>query len=388
MRRALATLMLGSSVVVMPAMLAAETAAGLEASQGALAPLARTAPETIAGDAPQTTVSVDREGPQSNLREDRDTDGPHIVVTTKPESSDAASIAFTVDDAASGYSTRNGVTAFATSSAGVSRFVAEAGNGARVLTTYSTPQPDYVSRTTFDFSHGEHPRQNSRGDWYIESGDDRLGAILAPWSRDAAGRVLATRYEWQDSTLIQTVDVPDSARFPIVADPAWTYTWTASVKVGSPQDVHDKMHDCFNCIFPVEGAPRSWPHSGQVLPLVVRPFSGLPSVPFTCIFGETTYFTPNPLYPGGEFGFWFEAAAGHVDGVGSRISFDWWTGADRPEPNEKMRLTVYGDIVNEHPATLPRPVYLAGAKGTWTQFLIHYVDAFGHGRQPFFHWVN
>ncbi|MDK1475280.1 hypothetical protein QNO07_17960 [Streptomyces sp. 549] len=50
-----------------------------------------------------------------------------------------------------------------------------------------------------------------------------VGAIEAPWARDADGRPVETSYELQGEKLVQTV-VPDAeTNFPVVADPKFTW---------------------------------------------------------------------------------------------------------------------------------------------------------------------
>jgi hypothetical protein len=363
----------------------------IEASSAAERAVQEVAPSVLEGDVEHTSVKVTAEPSATSARE---TDParplePQVVVTTTPEDSQPMSVAFTLDGTSAALPEADGVSTFLTHDASVSRLVTESSDGARVLTSYARPQASYESRTTFHLEEGEHAEERANGDWYLERGNDIMGVIRAPWALDARGVALQTRYRWEGSTLVQSVVVPDTAVFPVVADPAWSYTWTAVIRIGSPGDVHNKMTACFNCIFPVEGAPSAFPRIGQVLPLVVRPYrgSGL-IVDFTCIFAGFQNLGPNLLFPNGDFGFWFDAGRGHVDGAGSNISFDWWTGSD-PLPNEHMRFTVYGSIVNSNPAGLPRGVYATGAKTTWGTFIQTYVSRAGGIGDPFdWNWLN
>jgi hypothetical protein len=93
----------------------------------------------------------------------------------------------------------------------------------------------------------------------------------------------------------------------------------------------------------------------------------------SCIF-EQEQFLPagNPLFPGGDFAFYFTADKGHVDGAGSTISFDWWTGAEKPVAGEKMRFTVAGYVLNGDVPGGQR-LYRADAKSEWGKFINQYM---------------
>lgn len=51
-----------------------------------------------------------------------------------------------------------------------------------------------------------------------------LGEVAAPWAVDADGNPVATEYELDGTTLVQTVKVTPDTTFPVVADPKW-YWW-------------------------------------------------------------------------------------------------------------------------------------------------------------------
>jgi hypothetical protein len=59
----------------------------------------------------------------------------------------------------------------------------------------------------------------------IKLGDRlRVGAVDAPWAKDANGKSLPTHYQVQGQTIRQVVDFTGAA-FPVVADPKITYGW-------------------------------------------------------------------------------------------------------------------------------------------------------------------
>ncbi|WFR67507.1 hypothetical protein P9139_02870 [Curtobacterium flaccumfaciens] len=145
------------------------------------------------------------------------------------------SVKFALDGATTTTGTADGVTSFATKDADVARYISDAGTGARILTAYAAPQDSYESRTTFSFVEGEHVAPRPGGGYYFKVGDDIVGALDPAWALDANGASLETTYRWDGSTLIQDVQVPADATFPVVADPAWSYTWTAVVKRVPPR---------------------------------------------------------------------------------------------------------------------------------------------------------
>lgn len=52
-----------------------------------------------------------------------------------------------------------------------------------------------------------------------------FGHINAPWARDAGGHAVPTSYRLDGTTLVQTVHVDAGTRFPVVADPKYTWGW-------------------------------------------------------------------------------------------------------------------------------------------------------------------
>lgn len=356
--------------------------------------LARLAPSRVWTDSSDTDVRVAQNTTRSTTTARssmRALSAPAIAISTHPDDSAPQHLNFSLDRATEELGSSNGVTTFGTDSPSVGRYVSEAPTGASILTAYAAPQTSYESRTTFDFADGEEPVQKADGGFYLKNEGIVRGVLEPAWAVDGAGRDLATRYRWEGSTLVQTVDVPSDAKFPILADPAWSYTWTAIIKVGSTADIHSRMHNCFNCIFPVNGAPKAFPKHGQALPLTVPIIPGVPGLNFACTFQFEQWVPASPgLFPAGDFGFWFSAAKGHVDGVGSTISFDWvGTPSDVARaPGEKMQFIVYASIVNSNPGGVPQAVYLTGAKATWSQFATRYVLANGGSAEQSWYWTN
>lgn len=146
----------------------------------------------------------------------------------------------------------------------------------------------------------------------VSLGDEILGSIKKPWAVDASGRQLNTYFILNGMSLTQHVDITPSTIFPVVADPNWGYLMTFTLR----EDYWvswNKLHACFNCYFPVVGAPRSWPAFGQLLPLKVIQAGQV--VNMECKMNYTWHYSN--LYR------WqFLATKNHVDGLGSNIIFD------------------------------------------------------------------
>jgi hypothetical protein len=178
-------------------------------------------------------------------------------------------------------------------------------------------------------------------------------AIFAPWAEDAAGNALRTSYTFTASTITQHVAVNSSTKFPIVADPAWSYTVTYSTGSTTYSKAKTLLHSCFNCAFPVSGAPKAFPSPGQLLPLTVGPWN------FHCNFGSESSSSGQGV---NSWGFYFNAATGHVDGVGSHIYFTITSSSGGNV------LSVYAYVVNSDPAGVTKTVYQLGAEAEWANF--------------------
>lgn len=393
-RNILLTFVAGGSVVVgafagaVPA--SAEGSAAGESISDPHALLEEVAPSLLVGDAPQTSVDV---GATENLSPKSEGEpGVPVTVTVAPKDSEPVSVPIQLEAATTPDPVADaGITSFNTASDNVKRYVVENSVGASVVTAYQLPQDSYKSSTTFALPAGFYPQKQASGEYYLTNGGEVRGAVMPPWAKDATGRDLKTSYEWDGLTVTQDVEVPADAVFPITADPAWSYTWTAVIKIGDPLTLRTKMHSCFNCTFPVQGAPAAFPVTGQKLPLTVG-IAGI-NLDFTCIFDQEAWTPKVPeLYPNGQFGFWFNSAPSHVDGAGSRISFNFWT-KQETDSSIKMRFTVTGNITNETPAGMPQWIYLPGAKAQWEVFVRRAIVAVGgpvstQAQNSYWNWIN
>lgn len=394
-RRVAATLIAGVAIVASVGIVAlpanALAASGLSVNDPQSL-LQAAAPAILAGDSPTTSVNV---GNRSNLQSESAkavaTSVP-VAVTVAPKDSTPQTVALSLDGATSPQFTNvQGISSFNTDSADVKRYAVANPVGVSIVTAYQHPQATYVSTTTFTLPDGFYTKKTGPGNYYLTNGDEIRGVVMAPWAHDATGRPLPTTFSWNGLSVTQRVKVPSDAVFPIVADPAWSYTWTATINIGSPLNLRTQMHNCFNCVFPIQGAPHAFPTPGTDLPLYVG-IAGV-SANFHCTFGNEAMTPPVPqLYPNGEFGFYFNSASGHVDGLGSMISFDFWT---KNESNSaiKMRFTVYGSVANSNPGGVPQWLYLVGAKAAWGGFVQKVVMAEGGPINPqaqagYWSWIN
>jgi hypothetical protein len=168
---------------------------------------------------------------------------------------------------------------------------------------------------------------------------------------DSTGKALPTHYEWSGTTVTQVVDISDpSIVYPVALATSWAYTMDFNVERNGPTAIWNYMHGCFNCFFPVDGAPHNWPSLGQDLPLTVLGIGN-----FHCTYNWEDNFLPV------GFDFRFESASGHVDGDGSMIQF---TVTDDGSPTH---LQVFAITQNDFPEPV-KATYMLGAQQTWQQF--------------------
>ncbi|MET8688906.1 hypothetical protein ABZV77_32320 [Streptomyces sp. NPDC004732] len=81
-------------------------------------------------------------------------------------------------------------------------------------------------------SHGEGEGEAVGEDTEI------LGAVDAPWAKDANGNAVPTRYRLDGDKLTQTVDVTADTAFPVVADPKVSLGWSIYLRF-SKKEVKD-----------------------------------------------------------------------------------------------------------------------------------------------------
>lgn len=166
---------------------------------------------------------------------------------------------------------------------------------------------------------------------------------------DNSGKPVPSFYALDSGVLTQTVSISNEGiNFPVVARSDLGYTAEyATQKSASSNEAILKI--CFNCYFPVAGAPVAFPSPGDLLPLTVAGFN------FECRFKSEFEGT------GGSWGYTFDATTNHVDGSGSSIVFDFKI------IDGSWHLQVSALVVNDFLAN--NPVYELGAKRTWQDFV-------------------
>jgi hypothetical protein len=198
-------------------------------------------------------------------------------------------------------------------------------------------------------------------------GGAALGAIQTPWARDANGADVPVEYSWDAGTLTQKFDVSEASAFPLVAQSGWSYQQSWPLWSKTVAQNRTNLYNCFNCLFPVGGAPRQFPSYGQHLPLTVN--MGLPGVNanFACTMAD--HYWQNSTNPRNQyFGWYFRSAAGHVDGLGSTINFSINPAWDQGSSGTYSQLVVDGWVVNDNPLGIGQPAYVAGAYLNWQNF--------------------
>ncbi|WP_146088090.1 hypothetical protein [Rathayibacter sp. AY1B5] len=203
--------------------------------------------------------------------------------------------------------------------------------------------------------HIESHLDNVDGSVYLFLENGKTLYVEKPWARDASGADVSTHFEVDGDYLRQIIESPEDVRYPLVADPAWSHTMDYGIGSTTPGVAQKVLHGCFNCYFPVPGAPRDFPAAGGDSPLSI----GLMNLHCTFKQERVGPFPDEPTYS-----FMFDSAEGHVDGLGSRITFAFFK-----KPGEgTFTLSVHGYIVNDNPGGFGRPAYLTGAAGQWSIF--------------------
>jgi len=191
-----------------------------------------------------------------------------------------------------------------------------------------------------------------------------LGTLDKPWAFDMDKKPLRSWFTLDDGILVQHISVDRSTRYPVVSDPNWSYSldiWYNDFYVHSstksPNTVTAMLRSCFNCYFPVAGAPIYYPYVGQTMPLkIAKPIPPFDLLPAPVRVSE--------VY---KYGWKFIALPGHVDGAGSTIQFVWYS-----DSIGLLHLSVAASIVNPDPCGLTsivcQAVYPSVAQTTWQKF--------------------
>lgn len=187
------------------------------------------------------------------------------------------------------------------------------------------------------------------------SDSDNYGVLDAPVGVDAKGKTVALKTEVDGSSVSYKVANPASASFPVALAAGWNYTVTyAWYDVNWPSYVpYSKaaaaLKACFNCSFPLAGAPKAYPVNGQKIPLKVSLAGISKPAPVQVLNAKKSPVT-----------FTFKTLPGHFDGVGSTIQFNLFSGR-----NNEFVLGVSAKITS---SSVPKWLNSAAAKSTWRTF--------------------
>lgn len=188
---------------------------------------------------------------------------------------------------------------------------------------------------------------------FIQGTDEsqQYGVIEKPVGIDATGKEVELSTTVSGSKISYTVADPQKAVFPVATAAAWSYTVAYTWKdVGWPAYVSFKkaaaaLKKCFNCSFPLKGAPKAFPVKGQKINLSVMGFKAPVQV---------TKASKSPLT-------WtFKTLPGHFDGAGSTIQFNLFSGR-----NNEFALGVTAKVTS---SSIPQWLNKNASQKTWRTF--------------------
>ncbi|SDZ14390.1 hypothetical protein [Herbiconiux ginsengi] len=297
--------------------------------------------ETSIPPTPAEAAAVEAETGVAPFRADLPTDPAHPLLLSPAETEGAGlPVAVTIDGARGQARLEQGITAFADPGASSAAYLQPVQNGVRMLTALADATAGEDFSYTFDVPAGTYSTALPGGDTILSDASHHyIGSLGEAWAVDARGRALPTSYSWSGSTLTQHVELSADTAYPVLIDPTWYYTYDFSATLPGYHATYPKatdtavdrlLHTCFNCYFPINGAPRSYPFDGQVLLLNASPFSL-----------ELTA-APVLMQTANQGAMQFVAQAGHFDGAGSMITFSWYN-----DPSGYIHLYVHAKILRD-----------------------------------------
>lgn len=250
---------------------------------------------------------------------------------------------------------------------GAAAYVQPIQNGVRMLTALADRSTGENFSYTFDLPQDSRTTELPDGDTLVSDADNHyVGTLGQAWARDASGAELPTSYRWDGPVLTQHVELGADTVFPVLIDPVWFYSYDFSATIPGYHANHPTatagaadrlLHGCFNCWFPINGAPRGYPVDGQVLTLNASPFTII-SVP-----------APVKMQTANGGALQFVAQPGHFDGAGSIITFSWYN-----DPSGYLHLYVHAKIlVDRGPA-----INIANSRIAGTNWLLFWQRVADH----------
>ncbi|MCS5722529.1 hypothetical protein N1028_11250 [Herbiconiux sp. CPCC 203407] len=293
---------------------------------------------------------------------------PADPLTLSPAQTEGAgqAVSLTIDGAVGQPRTDSGITSFDLASpaeegeATAAAYIQPVQNGVRLLTALASPAAGTAFDYTFDLPDGAYATELPTGQTLLSDATHAyIGTLEPAWARDATGASLPTRYTWNGDTLTQHVDLAADTTFPVLLDPTWYYAydysankpgWRANYPKATESRVSQLLHTCFNCYFPINGAPRGYPVDNQVISLNASPFS--------CQLTAA----PVKVQTANGGAMQFLARPGHFDGEGSLITFSWYN-----DPSGYIHLYVHAMIKRDlGPGPNIANSQIAGA--TWLRY--------------------
>jgi hypothetical protein len=136
----------------------------------------------------------------------------------------------------------------------------------------------------------------------------------------------------------------------------YDYDFPVTVRLGSVgvgisghySDAFAELHRCFNCSFPISGAPSAYPADDQYIALSACPFFSICNAPVRVYTDEAV----------GDF--MSVAQPGHFDTAGSTVRFHFAT-----DSNGILHLQVKAFVLGSQ---LPDPANQLGARNAWSGF--------------------
>lgn len=325
-------------------------------------------PEQIVATIESTTGSKFSDSPPTELSQvttSTNASGVKVSVSETLQGQQNSTASVEILDSKSTTSTlSDSVTTFTADSDGIAGAVAQTNDGFSIYTvisnrnapdsySYKLNLPVGVATTEF------------QGGYSLDDFKDFSVVISAPWAIDANGKNLDTWYTLENDVLTQHIDLSAAnIAFPVVADPNWSYSLRYFFDNISTSEAWRKVHNCFNCYFPVLGAPFAFPGLNDTLPLFINIYVPFPLnylggyYNMECLMGFTE--AHNGLY-----GWYFWATKNHIDGVGSWIRFRFMNTSNGPA------LVVDAQIKNDfylNALGITNNAYALAAQTNWNQF--------------------
>ncbi|WP_139827781.1 hypothetical protein [Nesterenkonia sp. PF2B19] len=183
--------------------------------------------------------------------------------------------------------------------------------------------------------------ENPEG-YLLEADEGTVAAFTNITASDATGEEVEAWYTWEDGILYQEFNHDQVSDYPVSVSSGWSYSYTFSYGKTKYQ-ASSLVRGCFNCYFPISGAPRNYPSNGQLLPLRVAVIGN-----FECRMGVTQLPDANH-----SFFFNFRTTTNHLYGTGHTVNFSF---------GDRSVLTVYASTPSWAAWTHP------GARSQWSTF--------------------